>query len=170
MATQHGYITIGFVDSTGVKASTNIPVSLDDTATLAVLQSAATALVAAAAALSECGVTEWRLAIIGSTTGLTTITPDSDANEGLLLNMNQAVIPRPQEYTIPSLIDALLVNGKIDGTNATLLAFTTLLAAANPLRGVSIAWNNITTPRDAAEAFRTLKRQATKKTRTTIFS
>lgn len=165
MTTQYGYITIGFIDSTGVKASTNIPVSLDDTATLAVLQAAGQALVAAAAALSEDGVVEWRLSIRGSTTGLTVVGADSDSNEGLLLNMNQANNPAPQEYTIPAMIDALLVNGKIDVTNAFLTAFTGLLAAANPLRAISEARNNITTARDAAEAFRKLKRQATRKTR-----
>lgn len=165
MATQYGYITIGFIDSTGVKASTNIPFKADDTATLATILAAGQAIVAAAAALSEDGVTEVRFTVRGSTTGLTTVTPDSDSNEGLLLNMNQQNNPAPQEYTIPAMIDALLVNDKIDTTNALLLAFTAILAAANPLTAVSEARNIITTPRDAAEAFRKLKRQATKKTR-----
>lgn len=166
MATLHGIISMGMIDSTGAKASVEgLFVQLDDSATLATIMAAGQAIVAATAALSEDGLQEWTLRIRGSTTGLTTVTPDSDSEEGLGINMNQTGNPYPQEIWIPAMIDALLVNGKIDLTNALLTAWTALLAAANPLRGESKAFNVLTTLRDAAEAFRTLKRQARKKTK-----
>lgn len=165
MATQHGQLTIGWIDSYGVKCSTNIPVAYDDTATLSAIMTLANTIVADGIALSEDAVTEVTMRVTLPNPGPLTPTADSNSSEGLLINMNQTTIPYPQEIWFPALIDALLVNGKIDLTNATLVQFVADITTAGVVRGSSKSFYNLVSLRDGGKNSRGLKRQSLKKTK-----
>lgn len=165
MASVLGQITIGYRDALGVKSSSNIPVVIDDTKTLAAITTDVLTIANAEIALSECAVTEVRFQVVPTNPGPLTPTADSDANEGLLINYNATGTNYPQEIVVPSYIDALLVNGKIDLTNATLIAFTSALTTSVAVKGSNKYLMLLTSVRDAAEVQRKLRRQATKLSR-----
>lgn len=164
MSNAFGYISVGFIDSEGVPASTHLPVLSDNTKTLAAIAADVGTIATALAALSEDGLTEVKYTLVVDSTR-TTPTADSDSQEGLLINYNVQNTKYPQEVWVPALIDALTVNGKIDLSNAALLAFTNAYTALTTTFGCNGSSLIITTLRDAAEAFRKLRRLATKKSR-----
>jgi hypothetical protein len=165
MALVLAYLTIGFVDSEGVPASTNIPIQVDETVVLNTLLVEADLIATAAIALSEDAVTELKFTVVMNNPGPLTPGADSDSQEGLLLNYRVNGSKYPQEIWIPALIDALTVNGKIDLGNAALVHLTSELTTQVDVQGTNKFQFVITTLRDAAESFRKLKRLATKKSR-----
>lgn len=98
------------------------------------------------------------------------VTPDSgwksapvdenDVSDVAVLNFNNAVTRYAMEYLIPALLNAYIINGKVDLTNTALLALISFLTApATAGAFANTAGQDLTSLRDAFQADRKHRRQ-----------
>src|SRR5215471_7432286 len=130
MATVQGIVSVQITDAIGITATTNYFVTMDDSKTIAQLDSDVLSLANAEEALSQGNLTEYRVSIIK------TVTPVSaaagDVEKGGLFNFDNASDPYAQGYWIPDVNPAILdANGRIDLTNVDVAAFITFLTTAH---------------------------------------
>jgi hypothetical protein len=163
MATQHGAISWTLTDEKGIRSATDYIVSLDDTKTLANLIADVQAIQALLAPLSLGGWVRQELRLNVPNAEAASATPGDDADAGQIGAWTWGQAGNPYGYTtiVPVLSDAVIVAGKINPANASVIAYQTGLAAAftNGTRVVNRGYANLTGPRRTFLADRKHRRQ-----------
>jgi hypothetical protein len=159
-------MSFSFEDLIGVPASLILFGTAVDTVTAAQLKTDLISMENALHAISDDGIVSSEIAILFDPGTDKIPGSDSVSEQGLNLNFNQTVVSYAYGVWIPSVKDALIVDGKVDLTASEITDFTTIMA--DGLAHVSMLsnyQNDVETLRNAAESFRKLRRRASKVTR-----
>jgi hypothetical protein len=167
MAQVGAIISYSFVDQIHVPASTPFYVLVDDTQTVADVMTKLQADIALVAGITDDGIASVKLELEANVSAYLTPAADSESEQGLLINLNQANSIYAQPEWIPALKDSLVVGGKVvitaGGPIDLLLAQLTALGGVYEY--VSKYKNRIFSLRDAAQSFRKLRRRSEKITK-----
>jgi len=132
MANIQGMLSYRIRDDSSVVANKSIFFIFADTVTLAGVQAFANAYAALLDAITEGVIVKQVFRAILPTSGLKdTPVADSDVEETLLTSYEQATSPYTWGDDVPAIIQAAIVNGRVDLTNADVAAYTAFLVAAH---------------------------------------
>jgi hypothetical protein len=165
MATLQGLMTAHIVDAYGIDATTTAFVEIDDTKTVAQLQT---------------DVHDWAIATSGLSQGnlggygvdvFTAVAPGGpavgDVEKGGLFNFDNATDPYAEGYWIPDIAPAILnANGLIDLTNVGVTDWITFMTTAHTvITVVTKGVRALTALRDALISFRKRRKPLSRKTK-----
>jgi len=159
-------LSIKFKDALGVPSTVFLYGEVPDTKTIAELATSWGAGITAVAGVTNAGFVDAQAEVaVGS---LVPITPagTSESERGLLLNYEQADSIYKSPLWVPSVNPALIVGGKVNVSDAAIIALNAfLLSGSGGLFPTSKYLNVLTGLADAAESFRKLRRLADKRTK-----
>jgi hypothetical protein len=132
MATKHGRVSYKILDNLGVTVSMPIYVAVDDTKTVAQALTDANLIGQQIDPIIDGQILQTSMAIDGGPPSGAKSSPVSTAEVERtgLFNFDQATSPYRFGVDVPSIADAKIVNGKIDLTDADIIAFLDVLTAA----------------------------------------
>lgn len=167
MATIQGLMSAQITDAIGITATTDAFIEIDDSKTIAQLQSDVLSWANAVEALSQGNLTRYEVRTI------TDVTPVSaasgDVEKGVLFNFNNATDPYAQGYWIPDLNPAIQTStGQIDLSNVDVAAFVTFMTTAHTvITVVTKGVRALTALRDALVSFRKRRKPESRRTKVT---
>jgi hypothetical protein len=155
-------------DAEGIIVSKEFFASAEDTVTIANVQAFSDAYTALLDTLTEGEIIQATVRVILTLTGLKGApVADSDVQETLLTSYIQSGTFSKWGDDIPAEIDALIVNGRVDLTNALLVAYAAFLVAAHSgFTPASRYGHPLVALYSGTETFRTLRKQLNAKSRT----
>jgi hypothetical protein len=168
MGLVQGLLSIKYTDPIHVPASTPAYIQVDDTNTVADIMTKAQADLLLWKALTDDGIVGFSLDLQADVSAVSTPAADANSEQGLLTNFNQVNSQYASPYWIAGLKDTLIVNGHIDLAAGAIVNWVGMMTTLGGVyEYVSKYHNHLTALRDAAEAFRKLRRRAEKVTKST---
>lgn len=165
MAQIPALISVHIIDAYGIPGQSPYFVTLDDTKTIAQLDTDMSSLITDVAALSQGVVTEVTC-LIRRETGIDPTTALGDIEKGGLFNFNNASDSYATGLLIPDINPAVLTSqGLLDLTNAAVTAFITYVTTAHTVvTVVTKGVRALTALRDALITFRKHRKPLARKT------
>jgi len=165
MAQIPAVVSVHFVDAYGIPGQSPYFVTLDDTKTIAQLDTDLSSLIVDVAALSQ-GVATSIVCIITRPTGIDPTTALGDIEKGGLFNFNNAADSYATGLLVPDINPSVLTaTGLIDLTNAAVVAFITYITTAHTvITVVTKGVRALTALRDALITFRKHRKPLARKT------
>lgn len=163
-----GQFSYRIKDAEGVIANKETYAVFDDTKTFANIQAYSDAYAAVLDPLTEGEIIQATFRVVLTTTGLKSApVADSDNQETLLLSFIQSGSFYKWGDDTPAEIDAVIVNGRVDLTNATLVAYTAFMTSAHSgFTPAGRMGNALVALYSGAETFRTKRKQLNAKSKT----
>jgi len=165
MAQIPALVSVHFVDAYGIPGQSPYFVQLDDTKTIAQLDTDLSGLIVDVAALSQ-GVATSITCTITRPTGIDPTTAAGYIEKGALFNFNNATDAYATGYLIPDINPSVLTStGLIDLTNSAVIAFITYVTTAHTvITVVTKGVRALTSLRDALITFRKHRKPLARKT------
>jgi len=166
MANVQGIVSVRVVDAYGIPGTTDYFITVDDTKTIAQLDTDVVDLLDAQLALTQANEVEVIVSLVahenadpGPGTG--------DIEKGALINFNNGTDRYAQGYWIPDVAPAVLnSNGLVDLTNTDVTAFITFLTTAHTvITVVTKGVRALTSLKDALISFRKHRKPLSRKTK-----
>jgi len=130
VATALGRWSYRLKDAEGIVTNKVVYATFDDSKTMANIQTESNAITAVLDPLTECEIVNAEFSIVLTISGAKGApVADSDVQETLLTSYVQNGSFYKWGDDVPAYIDAINVNGRIDLTNATLVAWSTFLTS-----------------------------------------
>lgn len=168
VATKHGHVSYDLLDDNGNTNSQIIYCRLDDTQTIATALTEAGLLAQNIDPITDSQITGIHLSVDAAIPGGMKSSPAATAenNRTAVFNLSQSSTPYKFPVEVLSFADALLVGGRVDLSDADVLAFIAgLTAAGTALTPESTSFYTLVALIDALLSFR--KRYKTSKTKVT---
>lgn len=168
LATRHGHISMDLLDDNGNTNSSIIYCRFDDSQTLATAISEAQIIAGNYDPISDSQITGLHLVLDPPLPGGIKSSPAATAenNRTAVFNLSQSSTPYKFPVEVLSFADALLVGGRVDLSDADVIAFLAgLTAAGTALTPESTSFYTLVALIDALLSFR--KRYKTSKTKVT---
>lgn len=166
MALVQALLSVRYTDPIHVPASTPMYIEVDDSKTIAEVITKMQADLLIWKGLTDDGIDGFSVSLEADTSATATPAADANSEQGLLVNFNQANSKYAFGVWVAGVKDTLIVNGKVVITDPAIGAFEGMIdAIGGTYEYFSKFYNKLDTLRDAAEAFRKLRRRAEKITK-----
>lgn len=132
MATRHGGLSFKMVDALGVSTSMFVPMRVDDTKTVAQMLTDVDLIGQQIDPITDSQITHQTASVVlgGPTAGKSSPASTAENERTGLFNLSQSTGPYKFGIDVPGIADSKLSGGKINLSDADILAFITALTVA----------------------------------------